>query len=123
MRRAAILIGVAALALPACDSDPGPMPRGENPQLPEPRRGLLPEMTIPRPAAWGNDRPAVPPGYRIQAIATDLRIPRQTLILPNGDILVTEGTGGQAAPRLNPKLSLRASSRAGAGPRCRAATG
>src|SRR5690606_6189666 len=29
-------------------------------------------------------------------------IPRQTLVLPNGDILVTEGTGGYA-PALQPK--------------------
>lgn len=48
----------------------------------------------------------MPQGYRIEAIATDLRIPRQTLVLPNGDILVTEGTGGQDAPRLNPKAFI-----------------
>jgi glucose/arabinose dehydrogenase len=103
MMRAVLLCGVAALALAACDNDPAPQQRGANPDLPAPHRGLLPDMTIPRPAAWGNDRPAVPQGYKIDAIATDLRIPRQTLVLPNGDILVTEGTGGQGAPRLNPK--------------------
>jgi glucose/arabinose dehydrogenase len=103
MMRAVLLIGVAALALTACDNDPAPQQRGANPDLPAPHRGLLPDMTIPRPAAWGNDRPSVPQGYKIEAIATDLRIPRQTLVLPNGDILVTEGTGGQGAPRLNPK--------------------
>jgi glucose/arabinose dehydrogenase len=103
MMRAVLLCGVAALALAACDNDPAPQQRGANPDLPAPHRGLLPDMTIPRPAAWGDDRPAVPQGYKIDAIATDLRIPRQTLVLPNGDILVTEGTGGQGAPRLNPK--------------------
>ncbi len=46
--------------------------------------------------------PVVPQGYAIQAIATDLRIPRQTLVLPNGDILVAEGSGGNAPP-LRPK--------------------
>jgi glucose/arabinose dehydrogenase len=106
MMRAPLLIGVAAIALSACDGDPAPQQRGPNPELPEARRGLLPDMTIPRPAAWGNDRPTVPQGYRIEAIATDLRIPRQTLVLPNGDILVTEGTGGQNAPRLNPKAFI-----------------
>jgi glucose/arabinose dehydrogenase len=105
MMRAILLMGVAA-ALAACDGDPAPPPRGTSPELPEPRRGLLPEMTIPRPTAWGEARPTVPEGYRIDAIATDLRIPRQTLILPNGDILVAEGTGGQAAPRLNPKAFI-----------------
>jgi glucose/arabinose dehydrogenase len=102
MMRAALLIGVAAFALSACDGAPGPEQRGPDPQLPEPQRGLLPDMTIPRPAAWGNDRPTVPQGYRIQAIATDLRIPRQTLVLPNGDILVAEGMGSSATP-LRPK--------------------
>ncbi|MCB4822674.1 PQQ-dependent sugar dehydrogenase [Roseicella aerolata] len=100
--RAALLIGAAAVALSACDGEPGPLQRGPDPQLPEPRRGLLPDMTIPRPASWGNDRPAVPQGYRIEAIATDLRVPRQTLVLPNGDILVAEGMGSSAPP-LRPK--------------------
>lgn len=106
MMRAALLIGVAALALSAFGGEPAAQQLGPNPSLPEPHRGLLPDMTIPRPAAWGNDRPTVPQGYTIQAIATDLGIPRQTLILPNGDILVTEGTGGQGAPRLNPKAFI-----------------
>ena len=38
----------------------------------------------------------------VTAIATDLKIPRQTLVLPNGDILVAEGRGGKAA-KLKPK--------------------
>jgi glucose/arabinose dehydrogenase len=106
MMRALRLIGISVLALTACDGESSPQQRGTNPDLPAPQRGLLPDMTIPRPAAWGNDRPIVPQGYTIQAIATDLRIPRQTLVLPNGDILVTEGTGGQGAPRLNPKAFI-----------------
>src|SRR5690606_2008262 len=44
----------------------------------------------------------VPEGYTITPIATDLLIPRQTLVLPNGDILVAEGRGGKA-PKLKPK--------------------
>ncbi|WP_159350570.1 PQQ-dependent sugar dehydrogenase [Roseomonas harenae] len=106
MMRAILLAGAAVFALSACDSEPTPQQHGANPNLPEPHRGLLPDMRIPRPAAWGNERPTVPQGYMIQAIATDLRIPRQTLVLPNGDILVTEGTGGQGAPRLNPKAFI-----------------
>ena len=75
---------------------------GESPKLPEPNRGLLPEMTIPRPELWGDAKPTVPEGFEIRAIATGLKIPRQTLILPNGDILVAEGKG-QGAPALRPK--------------------
>jgi len=75
---------------------------GQDPQLPEPRSGLLPDMTIPRPALWGDEVPTVPEGYEITAIATGLKIPRQTLILPNGDILVAEGKGA-GAPAMRPK--------------------
>jgi glucose/arabinose dehydrogenase len=100
--RPAFLIAVAAVALASCDGEPVAEQRGPDPQLPAPQRGLLPDMTIPRPAAWGSDLPTVPQGYRIQAIATDLRIPRQTLVLPNGDILVAEGAGGNA-PAVRPK--------------------
>jgi glucose/arabinose dehydrogenase len=59
-------------------------------------------MKIADPAPWGAERPTPPQGYSVTAIATDLKIPRQTLALPNGDILVAEGRGG-AAPTLTPK--------------------
>lgn len=76
--------------------------QGTDPVLPEPRAGWLPEMTIPRPAQWDGDLPTVPDGYTITAIASGLQIPRQTLILPNGDILVAEGKGA-SAPAMRPK--------------------
>lgn len=100
--RATWIIAVAAISLAACDGNPAAEGHGPNPDMPAPQRGLLPHMTIPRPAAWGDTLPLVPPGYTIRAIATDLRIPRQTLVLPNGDILVAEGSGGHA-PSLRPK--------------------
>lgn len=103
MRSALLFSGIMAIALSACGSDPAPPQYGANPELPEPRRGLLPRMQIATPTDWGNDRPTVPQGYRIESIATDLKIPRQTLILPNGDILVAEGSGGGDAPALRPK--------------------
>ena len=90
---------LAALPLAALGQAPA---TGTDPRLPEPRRGLLPDMAIPRPAGWGDDLPTVPEGYAVTAIATDLAIPRQTLVLPNGDILVAEGKG-QSAPALRPK--------------------
>ncbi|WP_148863532.1 PQQ-dependent sugar dehydrogenase [Marinobacter fonticola] len=76
---------------------------GPNPTLPEPQRGLLPGMTVPEPAEWGDQQPTVPDNYTITAIATGLKIPRQTLVLPNGDILVAEGSGGGDAPLSKPK--------------------
>jgi glucose/arabinose dehydrogenase len=59
-------------------------------------------MKIANPAPWGEQRPRAPQGYSVTAIATDLKIPRQTLVLPNGDILVAEGRGGHD-PILTPK--------------------
>ncbi|QXH37521.1 PQQ-dependent sugar dehydrogenase [Pseudomonas muyukensis] len=92
-----------ALLLSACGADGEPtQAHGPDPKLPAPQRGLLPSMKIAQPAAWGEQKPTVPAGYSISAIATDLKIPRQALVLPNGDILVAEGRGGSAA-KLKPK--------------------
>src|SRR5690606_3896506 len=93
-----------ALLLGACGAEPQPIERqvGPNPELPEPHRGVLPNMTIASPAEWGERLPVVPEGFEVRAIATGLGIPRQTLVLPNGDILVAEGRGGNA-PSLKPK--------------------
>ncbi|WP_296232008.1 PQQ-dependent sugar dehydrogenase [Pseudomonas sp. UBA4617] len=92
-----------ALLLAACGGDGEPnQALGPDPKLPAPQRGLLPSMKIAQPAAWGEQKPTVPEGFSITAIATGLKIPRQTLVLPNGDILVAEGRGGSAA-KLKPK--------------------
>ena len=91
-----------ALVLAGCRGDTVSTQYGPNPELPAPQRGLLPDMVIAEPTAWGDQQPLVPQGYEIRAIATDLQIPRQTLLLPNGDILVAEGKGGNA-PSLKPK--------------------
>ena len=99
---ASALAIATALALAGCAKGPDLQQYGAAPALPEPERGLLPNMIIAKPAAWGDRQPAVPAGYTIRAIATDLAIPRQTLVLPNGDILVAEGRGGHA-PKLKPK--------------------
>lgn len=84
-----------AQAVPAASQGPAPV-------LPAPQQGLLPDMTIPRPAQWGDALPTVPQGYTVSAIATGLKIPRQMLVLPNGDILVAEGKG-RSAPVRRPK--------------------
>ena len=95
------VLALSAL-LVACGSDAPPQQFGADPAIPEPQRRLVPEMTIAKPVPWDEMRPMVPQGYTISAIATGLLIPRQTLVLPNGDILVAEGRGG-GAPALLPK--------------------
>jgi len=101
MRRT-FMLAACAVVLAGC-SDVGEPPQyGSDPNLPEPRRGLLPDMRIALPAQWGDELPTVPAGFTIHPIATDLAVPRQILVLPNGDILVAEGSGG-GAPSLRPK--------------------
>ncbi|MDQ2704889.1 MAG: PQQ-dependent sugar dehydrogenase, partial [Pseudomonadota bacterium] len=102
MMRRFLLLSACAALLCACSNEADPQQYGADPDLPDPRRGLLPDMKIALPAAWGDDLPSVPEGFTIAAIATDLAVPRQTLVLPNGDILIAEGSGG-GAPTLRPK--------------------
>jgi glucose/arabinose dehydrogenase len=101
--RTLLALAAASTLLAACGgSQPQPAQYGDNPALPDPHRGLLPSMVIAKPTGWGDLRPKVPAGYVITPIATELQIPRQSLVLPNGDILVSEGRGGHA-PKLSPK--------------------
>lgn len=100
----AVTVLSMALFLSACGNDDQNDAQllGPSPSFPEPERGLLPSMKIAEPTPWGDQLPTVPQGFTVTAIATDLKIPRQTLVLPNGDILVAEGRGGNAA-KLKPK--------------------
>jgi glucose/arabinose dehydrogenase len=102
--RLCLLAPVAlAVLLSACSGNDADVDqRGPNPELPKPQRGLLPSMKIAEPVEWGSQKPTVPQGYTVSAIATDLKVPRQTLVLPNGDILIAEGKGGNAPP-MRPK--------------------
>ena len=70
MRRLLLLLACAAL-LTACGEEAEPLQYGAEPDLPEPQRGLLPDMKIALPADWGGELPTVPEGYAIQPIATD----------------------------------------------------
>lgn len=97
-------MGAAALALTlaACGNDSDLRQTGPSPEIPEIRETLVPSMKIAKPVGWGDEVPTVPDGFTVTAMATDLQIPRQMLVLPNGDILVAEGRGG-GAPKLRPK--------------------
>jgi len=105
MKRSTVVVTAAlsAVLLSACVNKEADITKyGPNPTLPEVQGSLLPSMNIAEPAPWGDQLPKVPANYKVTAIASDLKIPRQTLVLPNGDILVAEGRGG-GAPKLQPK--------------------
>ncbi|OGN43223.1 MAG: sorbosone dehydrogenase [Caulobacterales bacterium RIFCSPHIGHO2_01_FULL_70_19] len=98
-----LVCAAALLAVAACGrSDPRLDQTGPQPDLPDVRQTLVPPMKIAKPVGWGDEVPTAPAGYTVTALATDLKIPRQMLVLPNGDILVAEGRGG-GAPALRPK--------------------
>lgn len=97
-----LLLGIA-IGLSACGrSDPDIAETGARPELPEQRHALVPTIRVAKPAAWNGETPTAPTGFRVTALATGLAVPRQLLVLPNGDILVAEGSGGNAQP-LRPK--------------------
>ncbi len=102
MTRAALLLTAATLLAACSAAQPDPAQYGPNPDLPAQQRGLLPQTKVPTPKAWDGALPTVPEGFTVNAIATDLKIPRQVLVLPNGDLLVAEGKAG-AAPVKAPK--------------------
>lgn len=100
-------IGVAATALmaAACGGgahDSNLQETGADPDIPELDQTLLPPMNVATQADWNGELPTVPDGFAISVLADDLMIPRQMLMLPNGDLLIAEGSGGHA-PALRPK--------------------
>ena len=104
MKMRLVSIAALSLALAACggSSDPDVQETGPTPELPELDQSLIPAMHIAPPGNWNGDLPTVPEGFTISVVADDLRIPRQMLMLPNGDLLIAEGSGG-GAPALRPK--------------------
>jgi glucose/arabinose dehydrogenase len=102
----------AALQLAACgggqDIDKATQ-YGPNPNLPEPARGLLPHMNVPKVVGWsGDETPSVPQGFRIEAIAKGLSNPRNVYPLPNGDLLIVESKKDAKEPVERPKRPIMA---------------
>ena len=92
-RRVAVV--AAGLALAACGRSQPVDPSsqlGPNPVLPDPAEPIvMTDINLAKPVAWnGNQTPTVPPGFRIQAMATGLMSPRRVYALPNGDVLVVQ---------------------------------
>ena len=95
------------LALAACGSSENidkSTQYGPNPNLPQPSRGLLPHMDVPKVVGWHQgEAPTVPQGFRIEALASGLSNPRNVYPLPNGDLLVIESRKTGSEPIERPK--------------------
>jgi len=100
------LICASALVLAACNDrsfDPQTQV-GPNPVLPEPQQYLFPPMHLSSVVGWKpGERPLVPAGMKIEAMATGLQHPRSLYVLPNGDVLVVESKSPGLDPITRPK--------------------
>jgi len=84
-----LILGLTACVGPA--ALPPEAGYGATPQLPAPRRSLIPQVKIAEAVGWpAGVAPRPAPGLRVQAFATGLDHPRWLYRLPNGDILVAE---------------------------------
>ena len=114
MKPARSLLALAAcVALAACNTSNGKdsfdksTQYGPDPQLPAPDRALVPRMNVSKVVGWQpGETPTVPPGFKIEAIATGLSNPRNLLALPNGDLLVVESQKSGAEPIERPKRKV-----------------
>ncbi|MFT4251211.1 MAG: sorbosone dehydrogenase family protein [Caulobacter sp.] len=71
---------------------------GPNPELPAPRKTLLPTVNIAPAKGWPDGgAPAPAAGLAVKAFADKLDHPRWLYVLPNGDVLVAE-TNAPAKP-------------------------
>ena len=96
MRKPIVIFVLAALAvgLNACASQarlPVEAGFGAHPELPAPRRSLIPTLKVAPARSWRlGEKPIPAAGFEVQAYATGLNHPRWLYVLPNGDVLVAE---------------------------------
>jgi hypothetical protein len=123
MRNKLILVMcLGALSLAACseqDTVPAEQTFGPSPTLPAPEHSLLPTVNFATATGWpAGGKPGAAKGMAVNAFAAGLDHPRTLLVLPNGDVLVTETN---APPRPDDEKGIKGwvakmvVSRAGAG--------
>ncbi len=87
-----LLIALASLG--ACGSAatlPVSAGMGPHPELPEPKKSLIPTVNVAEAKGWlGDAKPLPASGLSVNAFATGLDHPRWIHVLPNGDVLVAE---------------------------------
>jgi glucose/arabinose dehydrogenase len=81
---------------------------GPNPVLPAPSEELIAAVGVPKVLGWKpGETPQVPPGFKIEAMATGLSNPRTVWPLANGDVLVVESDRQGTEPVDRPKDPIR----------------
>src|SRR3954470_18383652 len=88
-------LGAFALALIAACGGAASLPLdagiGPNPQLPAPRKSLIPVVKVAKAESWTTGtKPVAAPDLYVSQLATHLEHPRWLYVLPNGDVLVAE---------------------------------
>jgi glucose/arabinose dehydrogenase len=72
---------------------------GPNPELPAPRRSLIPVVKVAKAEGWSTGtKPLAAPDLYVSQLAANLVHPRWLYVLPNGDVLVAE-TNAPPAPK------------------------
>lgn len=106
-----LLCAAAVLALAACGGGQNvdkSQQYGPRPVLPKPQEELIADIGVAKVVGWKDgETPAVPAGFKIEALATDLSNPRNLLTLPNGDVLVVESRNDGIEPVDRPKDPVR----------------
>jgi glucose/arabinose dehydrogenase len=93
-QRVALTVVLAITSLVVC-AETAQLPvsegTGPNPQLPEPKRSLIPTVNIAPAVGWPVDvTPVAAAGTQVTAFAAGLDHPRWLYVMPNGDVLVAE---------------------------------
>lgn len=95
MARRPIGCALAVLMLAACSQgSPEPFAGfGANPELPGPKTSLIPTLNARQAVGWpSSGAPTAPAGFTVTRFAEGLAHPRWLLVLPNGDVLVSEAS-------------------------------
>ena len=72
---------------------------GPNPELPAPRKSLIPVVKVAKAEGWTTGtKPVAAPDLYVSQLAANLVHPRWLYVLPNGDVLVAE-TNAPPAPK------------------------
>jgi glucose/arabinose dehydrogenase len=85
-------VGDAAILWRRMQGSAHPQAVGATPTIPEARpQGRIPTLKMPTAKGWApGHKPTVAPGLQVNAFATGLDHPRWMLVLPNGDVTVSE---------------------------------